>query len=81
METKTDEYVLARDLTGSTRCESPNLIAINPLTASANNQQPIHQYRLDAQHLLWKLYNGYTINPDIPISADMKIAEIGTGTG
>jgi len=37
--------------------------------------------RLDAQHLLWKLYNGYTLHPDIPISAGMKIAEIGTGTG
>ncbi|KAJ6013220.1 hypothetical protein N7540_007811 [Penicillium herquei] len=37
--------------------------------------------RLDAQHLLWKLYNGYTLNPEIPITEDMKIAEIGTGTG
>ncbi|KIM98665.1 hypothetical protein OIDMADRAFT_20143 [Oidiodendron maius Zn] len=37
--------------------------------------------RLDAQHLLWKLHTGYTLNPKIPISSDMKIAEIGTGTG
>jgi protein-L-isoaspartate O-methyltransferase len=37
--------------------------------------------RLDAQHLLWKLHNGYELNPRIPISPNMKIAEIGTGTG
>jgi hypothetical protein len=37
--------------------------------------------RLDAQHLLWTLHNGYTLNPRIPISPGMKIAEIGTGTG
>lgn len=37
--------------------------------------------RLDAQHLLWKLYNGYTLHPDIPVTDDMKIAEMGTGTG
>ncbi|KFZ09187.1 hypothetical protein V501_05678 [Pseudogymnoascus sp. VKM F-4519 (FW-2642)] len=37
--------------------------------------------RLDAQHLLWTLHNGYTLNPKIPISPGMKIAEIGTGTG
>ncbi|KAJ2976261.1 hypothetical protein NQ176_g5053 [Zarea fungicola] len=55
MNTITDEYILARDLSGS--------------------------IRLDAQHLLWRLYNGYTMNPKIPISSDMKIAEIGTGTG
>jgi hypothetical protein len=37
--------------------------------------------RLDAQHLLWKLHTGYTLNPKIPISPDMRIAEVGTGTG
>ncbi|PYH64780.1 class I SAM-dependent methyltransferase [Aspergillus vadensis CBS 113365] len=37
--------------------------------------------RLDAQHLLWKLHTGYTLHPHIPITPDMKIAEIGTGNG
>lgn len=37
--------------------------------------------RLEAQHLLFKMHNGYALNPKIPISSDMKIAEIGTGTG
>lgn len=38
-------------------------------------------YSLDAQHFLWKMHTGYTLNPKIPINPDMKIAEIGTGTG
>lgn len=74
MNTITDEYILARDLSGSIRC-----------VAELSNNQPWLQVlmsnRLDAQHLLWRLYNGYTMNPKIPISSDMKIAEIGTGTG
>lgn len=37
--------------------------------------------RLDAQHLLWKLHKGYELHPTIPITSDMKIAEVGTGTG
>ncbi|WAO96185.1 Methyltransf-12 domain-containing protein [Fusarium falciforme] len=37
--------------------------------------------RLDAQHLLWKLHNRYTLHPAIPKSDHMKIAEVGTGTG
>ncbi|KUJ22215.1 uncharacterized protein LY89DRAFT_576533, partial [Mollisia scopiformis] len=38
--------------------------------------------RLDAQHLLWKMYlSGYILHPQIPITDGMKIAEIGTGTG
>ncbi|RAH60898.1 hypothetical protein BO85DRAFT_435230 [Aspergillus piperis CBS 112811] len=37
--------------------------------------------RLDAQHLLWKLHTGYTLHPHIPITPDMKIAEVGTGNG
>ncbi|RSL63004.1 hypothetical protein CEP53_004597, partial [Fusarium sp. AF-6] len=36
---------------------------------------------LDAQHLLWKLHNRYTLHPAIPKSDHMKIAEVGTGTG
>ncbi|KAJ5873461.1 uncharacterized protein N7473_013334 [Penicillium subrubescens] len=36
--------------------------------------------RLDAQHLLWKLHTGYELHPAIPITSDMKIAEVGTGT-
>ncbi|KAE8351606.1 S-adenosyl-L-methionine-dependent methyltransferase [Aspergillus coremiiformis] len=36
--------------------------------------------RLDAQHLLWKLHKGYELDPRIPITDDMKIAELGTGT-
>ncbi|UKZ80192.1 hypothetical protein TrVFT333_007949 [Trichoderma virens FT-333] len=37
--------------------------------------------RLEAQHLLFRMHNGYALNPKIPISSNMKIAEIGTGTG
>ncbi|KAJ4218145.1 hypothetical protein NW759_008737 [Fusarium solani] len=37
--------------------------------------------RLDAQHLLWKLHNRYTLHPAISKSDHMKIAEVGTGTG
>ncbi|KAF4945087.1 hypothetical protein FGADI_12201 [Fusarium gaditjirri] len=37
--------------------------------------------RLDAQHLLWRLHTGYTLHPAIPRSGNMKIAEVGTGTG
>ncbi|KAM0261529.1 hypothetical protein ACHAQJ_002212 [Trichoderma viride] len=37
--------------------------------------------RLDGQHFLFVLQNGYTIDPKIPIGPDTKIAEIGTGTG
>ncbi|KAL3448435.1 S-adenosyl-L-methionine-dependent methyltransferase [Aspergillus insuetus] len=50
-----DNYVLARDLSGS--------------------------LRLDCQHHLFRMYNGYVLHPTIPIHPDMKIAEIGTGTG
>ncbi|KAJ5114214.1 hypothetical protein N7456_002748 [Penicillium angulare] len=37
--------------------------------------------RLDAQHLLWKMHKGYELHPLIPRTDNMKIAEIGTGTG
>ncbi|KAE8450973.1 hypothetical protein EG329_005413 [Mollisiaceae sp. DMI_Dod_QoI] len=37
--------------------------------------------RLDAQHLLWRMYLGYVLQPQIPITNGMKIAELGTGTG
>ena len=37
--------------------------------------------RLDAQHLLWRLHNGCVLNAKIPTTPDMKVAEIGTGTG
>ncbi|GAQ41452.1 hypothetical protein AKAW_05593 [Aspergillus niger] len=37
--------------------------------------------RLDAQHLLWKLHTGYILHPQIPITPDMRIAEVGTGNG
>ncbi|KAE8389726.1 hypothetical protein BDV23DRAFT_172905 [Aspergillus alliaceus] len=36
--------------------------------------------RLHAQHLLWKLRNGYELNPQIPITDATKIAELGTRT-
>ncbi|KAJ5086211.1 hypothetical protein N7532_010982 [Penicillium argentinense] len=36
--------------------------------------------RLEAQHLLWKLHKGYELHPQIPITDNMKIAEVGTGT-
>lgn len=36
--------------------------------------------RLDAQHLLWKLHRGYELHPDIPVTENMRAAELGTGT-
>ncbi|KAM6486545.1 S-adenosyl-L-methionine-dependent methyltransferase [Trichoderma sp. SZMC 28011] len=41
----------------------------------------IETIRLDGQHFIFNLQNGYTIDPRIPINPDTKIAEIGTGTG
>ncbi|KAI9035793.1 class I SAM-dependent methyltransferase [Aspergillus affinis] len=41
----------------------------------------VDSVRLDAQHLLWKLHQGFELHPGIPITNHMKIAEIGTGTG
>ncbi|RAH81239.1 hypothetical protein BO86DRAFT_102959 [Aspergillus japonicus CBS 114.51] len=37
--------------------------------------------RLDAQHLLWKFHKGYELHPEIPVRNDMKIADLGCGTG
>ncbi|PYH42145.1 uncharacterized protein BP01DRAFT_418236 [Aspergillus saccharolyticus JOP 1030-1] len=37
--------------------------------------------RLDAQHLLWKLHTSYELHPAISVTDDMKIADLGTGTG
>ncbi|KAL7910594.1 S-adenosyl-L-methionine-dependent methyltransferase [Trichoderma velutinum] len=37
--------------------------------------------RLETQHLIWNIHNGYTINPKIPITSQTKIADLGTGTG
>ncbi|KAL6892006.1 S-adenosyl-L-methionine-dependent methyltransferase [Trichoderma evansii] len=35
----------------------------------------------ETQHLLFNIHNGYTIDPEIPITPDTKIADMGTGTG
>ncbi|KAL5357094.1 S-adenosyl-L-methionine-dependent methyltransferase [Aspergillus floccosus] len=40
-----------------------------------------HSVRLDAQHLLWRLHTGYILHPRVPVTDNMKIAELGTGTG
>ncbi|KAF9884862.1 hypothetical protein FE257_001205 [Aspergillus nanangensis] len=40
----------------------------------------IESIRLDAQHTLFRLHNGYCLHPRVPVKDDMKIAEIGTGT-
>ncbi|KAH8129495.1 hypothetical protein ACSS6W_009978 [Trichoderma asperelloides] len=37
--------------------------------------------RLETQHLLFNIHNGYTIDPQIPITPETKIADMGTGTG
>ncbi|KAM0263202.1 hypothetical protein ACHAQJ_001357 [Trichoderma viride] len=37
--------------------------------------------RLETQHLLLNIHNGYTIDPKIPITPETKIADMGTGTG
>ncbi|KAJ5649244.1 uncharacterized protein N7484_002967 [Penicillium longicatenatum] len=36
--------------------------------------------RLYAEHLLWKLHRGYELHPDIEVTDNTKIAELGTGT-
>ncbi|KAK0391596.1 hypothetical protein NLU13_1096 [Sarocladium strictum] len=36
--------------------------------------------RLDAQHLLWRLHQGYALHPSIPVTSGLRIAEVGTGT-
>jgi hypothetical protein len=46
-----------------------------------NTGRKLTIHRLDAQHLLWKLHNRYTLHPAISKSDHMKIAEVGTGTG
>ncbi|KAE8139479.1 hypothetical protein BDV38DRAFT_269962 [Aspergillus pseudotamarii] len=40
-----------------------------------------HSVRLDAQHLLRRLHTGYIVYPCIPINDNLRIAELGTGTG
>ncbi|KAF9888042.1 hypothetical protein FE257_009306 [Aspergillus nanangensis] len=40
-----------------------------------------HSVRLDAQHLLWRIHTGYILHPQIPITDNMRVAELGTGTG
>ncbi|KIM93704.1 hypothetical protein OIDMADRAFT_46112 [Oidiodendron maius Zn] len=37
--------------------------------------------RLYGQHLLWKLHQGYLLHPSITRTENMKIADIGSGTG
>lgn len=39
--------------------------------------------RLDLQHYLWKDQTGYLLHPSIPLSSiqNVKIADVGTGTG
>ncbi|MCJ1431029.1 hypothetical protein MMC27_000379 [Xylographa pallens] len=38
--------------------------------------------RLDLQHYIWKQSQGYLVHPNIPLDPeDLKIADIGTGTG
>lgn len=37
--------------------------------------------RLEAQHLLTRLLNGYAINPRIPISNGIRIGKVAAGTG
>lgn len=38
--------------------------------------------RLNLQHYLWKDQAGYLVHPSIPLtSPNLKIADVGTGTG
>ncbi|KAL7811405.1 S-adenosyl-L-methionine-dependent methyltransferase [Trichoderma gracile] len=37
--------------------------------------------RLETQHLMFRIHNGSTIDPKIPITSTSKIADVGTGTG
>lgn len=41
-----------------------------------------HNFSINLMHHLWTRFFGYTIHPKIPIeSANLKVADIGTGTG
>lgn len=70
-----DNYLLRRDVHGSIRF----VRRLGPLSDLEVNL--FDCARLNAQHLLWRIYNGYVLNPAISRSGEMKIAEIGTGTG
>ncbi|KAJ5287869.1 hypothetical protein N7478_003555 [Penicillium angulare] len=41
---------------------------------------PFFEDKISPEHLLWKMHQGYELHPKIPLTQDMKIAEIGTGT-
>lgn len=68
-----DDYVLGRDISDSIRYGDSSW--------PKQYREKLILHRLDAQHLLWKLHNRYTLHPAIPKSDHMKIAEVGTGTG
>ncbi|CAG8028543.1 unnamed protein product [Penicillium olsonii] len=80
--TQTDDYVLGRGIADSIRLASP--VSVLGSTKYPNFNMAIALIlvitRLDAQHLLWKLYRGHDLHPLIPMTDGMKIAELGTGT-
>ncbi|CAG7917985.1 unnamed protein product [Penicillium olsonii] len=80
--TQTDDYVLGRGIADSIRLASP--VSVLGSTKYPNLKMAIAlilvMIRLDAQHLLWKLYRGHDLHPLIPMTDGMKIAELGTGT-
>lgn len=69
-----DNYILGRGMAASIRFVSLFLFYISQV------QKQLTRIRLDAQHLLWKLHTGYELHPQIPVTSDMKIAEVGCGT-
>ena len=80
--TQTDDCVLGRGIADSIRLASP-------VSVLGSNEDPnfkieivliLIMIRLDAQHLLWKLYRGHDLHPLIPMTDGMKIAELETGT-
>lgn len=67
-----DEYVLGREYSEGLRSNQHSLHSLGVgLTCT----------RLETQHLLFNIHNGYTIDPKIPITPGMKIADMGAGTG
>ncbi|KAL9103071.1 MAG: hypothetical protein Q9187_009049, partial [Circinaria calcarea] len=73
MVSNSDDYMLVRGYQGSARsgCFPPYHIA-----------PQLIRYRLNLQHFFWKDQLGYNLHPSIPTSnPEIKIADVGTGTG
>ncbi|KAL9118055.1 MAG: hypothetical protein Q9187_005404 [Circinaria calcarea] len=73
MVSNSDDYMLVRGYQGSARSGYFPPCHIAP---------QLIPYRLNLQHFFWKDQLGYNLHPSIPTSnPEIKIADVGTGTG